>query len=123
MGKHFYGTAPQKSEAMDLATYYAKHYKNGVCYTPSKESSCVYNETTQMWTCMAAGHHHMGSCGRNELDTQRGENIRRDRDRPDVGGGGHKNAQPIFKKDSEIEKEDYMDASQEDYFENKTDIK
>lgn len=119
MGKHFYGTAAQKSEAMNLATYYAKHYKDGVCYTPSKESSCNFNTETQMWTCMAAAHHHMGSCGRNELDTQRGENIRRDRD---MGGRNdfHK-TKKINMGEPEIEKEDaYIDASQEDYVELKT---
>ncbi len=121
MGKHFYGTAPQKSEAMNLATYYAKHYKSGVCYTPSKESSCKFNSTTQMWTCMAAGHHHMGSCGRNELDTQRGENIRRDRDMGDRHGINK--SKTFNNEESEIEQEDaYIDASQEDYAELKTNI-
>ncbi|MBP0633000.1 MULTISPECIES: hypothetical protein [unclassified Cupriavidus] len=68
MGKHFYGKAADKHEAMRLANSYAKKYRKGVCYTPSKEKSCVFDESTKLWTCMAAAHHHAGSCGTYELD-------------------------------------------------------
>ena len=70
MGKHFYGKAADKREAMRLANSYAKKYRKGVCYTPSKESSCVFDASTKLWTCMAAAHHHGGSCGTYELDCE-----------------------------------------------------
>ncbi|GGH24550.1 hypothetical protein FAZ19_16345 [Sphingobacterium alkalisoli] len=69
MGKIFYGTDSVKEVAMQKANSAAKNYKSGKCYTPSSRiaNSCTFNESTNLWTCYSAAHHHWGSCGSKEI--------------------------------------------------------
>lgn len=65
MGKIFYATNSEKSVAMKLANYDASQYSKGVCYTPAKDSTCLFDETSKLWTCSATAHHQKGSCPRH----------------------------------------------------------
>lgn len=117
MGARFYGSHPDKTEAMKIATLYAKNYRKGVCYTPSREDSCVFDSAKGMWTCSATAHHHWGSCGKHELYS---------RGRPGQDGGiaigttfpwNPKSMDKKLPSDSEpsSEPEIYSDATPEDY--------
>lgn len=74
MGKIFYASHADKEQAQRLADVAAKGYKSGVCYTPSVRipNACSFNTETSLWTCKAAAHHHWGSCGKTEIDSNRG---------------------------------------------------
>ncbi|MGG7666849.1 hypothetical protein [Dyadobacter sp. BHUBP1] len=72
MGKRFYASHADKLTAMRMANNYAKAYKKGVCYTPSKEKECRFDSNTNLWTCSAPAHHQYGSCGSGEISTNQG---------------------------------------------------
>lgn len=120
MGKVFYGTHSDKLTAQRIANDGARRYKKGVCWTPSKPEQCVYNETSKVWTCRAAAHHHEGSCGTWEIHHQGsgtpwqlGYTCDETGCRPYIGSS------PVNASATDIDKssiEEYSDAVPEDYF-------
>ncbi len=119
MGKIFYGTHSDKLTARIIANNGARAYKKGVCWTPSKEESCVFDENTKLWTCHAAAHHHEGSCGTweihhrgNGLPWQLGYTCDENGCRPYIGSPVKSISIDFY--NSSIE--EYSDASPEDYF-------
>lgn len=125
MGKLFYGTHSDKVGAKWLANRGAQSYMRGVCWTPSNDSTCHFNKKTRLWTCMAAAHHHEGSCGTWEIHHrgagtpfQLGYTCDENGCRPYLGGDPH--SKSTLDNKSVTEKltennEEYTDALPEDY--------
>jgi hypothetical protein len=67
MGKIFYASDKDKIIAGRQANNLARRYKDGVCWTPSREKDCNFDGKTGLWTCRASAHHQHGSCGTWEI--------------------------------------------------------
>jgi hypothetical protein len=123
MGKVFHASDSDKTTAGRKANSLARRYKNGVCWTPSREKDCVFDSNTGLWTCRASAHHHYGSCGTWEIvhggrgtEWQLGWTWEHD------WGGNLKSAMSGAKpsdlgsfEDYTPDKEDFEEATQEDY--------
>ncbi len=69
MGKYYYGTHPDKNEAMKIADNAALRDRSAVCYTPSgTDGSCTFHEATALWTCKATAHYQPGSSNSHTIN-------------------------------------------------------